>query len=106
MPDVNGGSTTVRVDRAAKTKTRTRPDAGVSSLHPLVDATKKALEQKKPDERGLVWSHGDDRLDVGVGPGNVGRAVRILDALVKAMRGQGMEIKQASFAVAPDDRDR
>jgi len=62
--------------------------------HPLVRATRTALKGIKPDLYGLVrprWGHGS--LDVRVTPALVPRALRILDALVKALSRRGYKVE-------------
>jgi hypothetical protein len=55
--------------------------------HPLVARTKVALEREKPDKYGLAWAHRDAKaLNVTVAPESIGRAMRIMDALLKGSK--------------------
>lgn len=87
------------------------------SPHPLVVRTKAALEREKPDKYGLAWAHRDAKaLNVAVAPASVGRALRIMDALVKSLEASGysVEVGESRFdrrpctfvAPAPGDQIR
>jgi len=56
--------------------------------HPLVERTGRALRRRKPDERGLLHPSLKRCLDVHVAKPSVDRALRILDALVRALEGR------------------
>ncbi len=53
--------------------------------HPLVEKTLASIIAAKPDEQGLVRPRAKKTLDVHVSPDNVDRAMRIMDALLKAL---------------------
>jgi hypothetical protein len=67
--------------------------------HALVRKAAEKLRRGKPDVDGFVWSR-SDTLDVKVTPANLGRALRILDALVKALAARKLvvEVVQRSSA--------
>ena len=64
--------------------------------HPLVKLTAKSLRAAKPDYRGMVRPAPPDDLDVYVSKGQMRRAMRILDALFKALEEQGATIRVAN----------
>ncbi len=61
--------------------------------HELVKATKSALGASKPGKYGRLHPHGEDALNMVVGPQSVARALRILDALVKALERRGYAVR-------------
>lgn len=62
--------------------------------HPLVAQTIKVLRRVKPTKEGLLPHHGNaTALDVRVSLGTVDRAMRILDALVRALEARGITLK-------------
>ena len=62
--------------------------AEVSRFHPLVRRTRAALRQAKPGDRGLLFPAGPC-LDVCVSKAQVARALRLMDALVRALDRRG-----------------
>jgi hypothetical protein len=60
--------------------------------HPLVARTQKSLESAKLDPKGLVRPRAKGTLDVAVSPMSVERAMRIMDALLKALESREMEV--------------
>ncbi len=60
--------------------------------HPLVKRTKRALERAEPGRYGRLHPRGDDTLNVAVGRPSIKRAMRILDALIKALEQRGYEV--------------
>lgn len=60
--------------------------------HPLVAASEAALKAAKPDEKGMVWPHEKGCLDMSVSPAQMNRALRILDALLKAVNAKGYAV--------------
>jgi hypothetical protein len=61
--------------------------------HPLVAKTEKSLEASNPDDRGIIRASGPGTLSTVVGPNSIGRAMRILDTLIKALEKRGMRVK-------------
>lgn len=62
--------------------------ANIRIRHPIVRATKEALQGQKPNEYGRVvprWQHPATHFDVQVSLQNVPRALRLLEALTSAM---------------------
>ena len=60
--------------------------------HPLVEATRTALQAGKPDDYGRLYSWRKGCLGVGIGQGSVNRVLLILDALVKALEKRGYRV--------------
>jgi hypothetical protein len=67
--------------------------------HPLVAKTDAALKGKKPDDKGLVYPLEKGCLDFAASPGMMNRALRIADALIKALeaRGHKVEVKDKDY---------
>jgi hypothetical protein len=62
--------------------------------HPLVARAKAAYEGESPDKHGVVGPHYQRQaLNVDVAPKNLGRALRIMDALLKALEARGHGVK-------------
>lgn len=68
-------------------------------LYPLVARTEKSLRGARPNDRGLVEPRAKNCLDVQVSRESVDRAVRIMDALLKALQARG-------FTVAVKDKPK
>jgi len=60
-----------------------------ADLHPLVKRTQKSLRVAAPDEKGYVRPKAKQCLDVAVCRASLGRAMCVMDALVKALESQG-----------------
>ena len=60
--------------------------------HPLVERTGRALQRRKPDERGLLHPSLKRSLDVHVTKESIDRALRILNAIVMALEQRGWTI--------------
>lgn len=71
----------------------------LSSPHPLVAQTRKWLHRAKPDDRGLLYGGEQGCLAISVGRPSLDRALRILDALIKALEARG-------YAVATETGDQ
>lgn len=67
------------------------PD-NLRGCHPLVSATRQGLEAAKPNERKLCYA-GAGQLDVVVCRGSIPRALRLLEALVRACEGEGWKVE-------------
>jgi hypothetical protein len=64
------------------------------SPHPLIQATRLALESDRVDDEGAVHGHRNQpRLDVRVSKASLARALRILDALFKALEARGATVQ-------------
>ena len=60
------------------------------SAHPLVRYTRQVLEKDKPDDYGMLsWSWNQRCLNVRVSKTSLHRALRIMDALLKALDARG-----------------
>jgi hypothetical protein len=64
----------------------------LSSPHPLVARTQALLRLAKPSDHGLLYPSGDDCLAVCVGRHSLARALRIMDALIKALEARGYTV--------------
>jgi hypothetical protein len=62
--------------------------------HPLVERTKADLEQGRADRYGIV-RHRDRKscLDIRVSKASLPRALRLMDALIKALEARGHEVE-------------
>jgi hypothetical protein len=61
--------------------------------HPLVAATERAFRQLKRREPRQAPTSGRQSLDIGVSDDSVPRALRIMDALAKALDARGMPLR-------------
>jgi len=64
----------------------------LTSPHPLVRSTIDALKNSPPDETGILRSRVGGCLNVRVGRQSVGRAMRLMDALIKALEARGSTV--------------
>jgi hypothetical protein len=71
----------------------------LTSPHPLVRSTIDALKNLTPDETGILRSRTSGCLNVRVGRQSVGRAMRLMDALIKAL-----EARSSTVSVVERDR--
>jgi hypothetical protein len=82
--------------RIIASKKDTRPMIEVAERlvkpHPLVSTTEAVLEAAKPDDKGLVFPREEGCLDVTVSPTHMNRALKIMDALIKALNAKGYEV--------------
>jgi hypothetical protein len=67
--------------------------------HPLVARTERSIRKAEPDESGIIRPQGSRCLNVAVAPAQIDRALRILDAVIKALEARG-------FAVSTVEGDR
>lgn len=75
-------------DRATETEIQIPDKPG--RLHPIVRRTKLALKDRKYlDTYGLASPTVEGCLDVRVSPKNIGRAIKIMNALIKALEKMG-----------------
>lgn len=63
--------------------------AGMSDLHPLAQRTLRGFAKAKPDEDGRLRPTISRTLDIHVSAGNVERAVRVMDGVLKALQSAG-----------------
>jgi hypothetical protein len=61
--------------------------------HPLIVRTEKNLRGAKKDERGFLTAKAKGCLSVVSAPVSVERAMRIMDALIKALEPRGMRVR-------------
>jgi len=71
----------------------------LSSPHPLVKYTMDALKSQTPDETGILRLRTGGCLKVRVGRQSVGRAMRLMNALIKAL-----EARSSTVSVMDHDR--
>jgi len=64
----------------------------LSSPHQLVKFTMDALKNQTPDETGILRLRTSGCLDVSVGRQSIGRAMRLMDVLIKALEAQGSTV--------------
>jgi hypothetical protein len=64
----------------------------LTSPHPLVRSTIDALKNLTPDETGILRSRTGGCLNVRVGRQSVGRAMRLMDALIKVLEARGSSV--------------
>lgn len=93
-----------------KEENRIRVPDQLISPHPLVERTLQGLYNAKVDLDGRVRPKAKGCLDVCVGPDSIDRAMRIMDALVKALEGRGYTIiasdeDESEACVTVDDED-
>lgn len=62
--------------------------------HPLVKATAAALRRAKPDEQGLLRPDDTSGLPIAVSRGSRDRALRLLNALVKALEARSHQVSR------------
>ena len=67
----------------------------IDSPHPLIERTERSLKSAMADERGIVRPKAKACLDVSIGKNSVDRAMRIMDALVKALEARGYPVTVA-----------
>ncbi len=60
--------------------------------HSLVARTQKSLESAKVDHKGIVRPRAKSTLDVAVSPVSVEQAMRIMNALLKALESRELEV--------------
>lgn len=63
--------------------------------HPFVRETKAALAESSTDRQGLLsprWFHQGPKLDIHVGKAAIPRALRLMDALIKAFEKRGHRV--------------
>src|SRR5690349_5634418 len=73
----------------------------LTSPHPLVRSTIDALKNSTPDETRILRSRSGDCLNLRVSRQSVGRAMRLMDVLIKALEARG-----STVSVAERDRTR
>ena len=73
------------------------------SPHTLIKATAEYARKRDPDRYGRLDLGGKDRLDIVVSPASLLRALRIMNALIKALERRGMTV---SIKPTPDFKTR
>jgi hypothetical protein len=64
----------------------------LTNPHELIERTAKSLSTAAADERGIAQPKAKRCLDVAVSKGTLDRAMRIMDALVKALEARGFPV--------------
>lgn len=78
---------------ASREPTRLVVPDRLESPHRLVARTLKSLESARPDAKGRLRPRTNGCLDVAVTPATVDRAMRILDAAIKALEARSFRVK-------------
>lgn len=68
----------------------------LSSPHALVRKTKSAFSEKRVDQYGRMYSLEKEILNISVGLKSFDRALRVMDALIKALDAKGIEVRVLS----------
>jgi hypothetical protein len=91
---------TARVEREALPENSITVAETLHGAHPLVRQTRQVLEKAKPDEYGRLWSWDRRCLNVRVSKVTLHRALRVMDALLKALltRGYTAEVSKDGTA--------
>jgi len=64
----------------------------LTSPHPLVKRTIEALKSAAPDDCGILRSRAGEYLNVSVARQSFGRAMRLVDTLIKALEARGSTV--------------
>jgi hypothetical protein len=70
--------------------------ATLSSPHPLIKATAERARSLKPDKYGRISLRARECLDIHVSQASIPRALRIMNALIKAFEKRGMTLSVKS----------
>ena len=70
---------------------RIRVPSRLNSPHPYVALTEKILKNGKRDDSEIIYNR-RDCLDISVSQGSLGRALRIMNALLKALEARGFKV--------------
>ena len=68
------------------------PASPIAEVHPLLQATAKALRKGKPDSAGALHATAEGMAGVVVGRDSVERAIYVLDALVRSLIERGADV--------------
>jgi hypothetical protein len=71
---------------------RIHVSATLSSPHPVIRATAERAKGRRPDKYGRISLQGKDSLDIHVTPASLPRALRVMNALIKALETRGMKV--------------
>lgn len=82
----------VRVQFEKNPKNRITVPAVLESPHPLVERAARSLSNAKVEDNGILRPRAQKRVDIRVSPGSRDRALRIMDALIKALEARGMPV--------------
>jgi hypothetical protein len=77
--------------RESLPENRIRVSDQLRDPHPLIKEAKQVLQGVSVDDYGMLWQHAI--LDLRVSKKMLGRALRIMDALVKALEARGVTIE-------------
>ena len=90
-PEQNSESSS-RIDFERKPENQIRVEKAISSPLPEIEKTRKSFENSKTDEKGLSKPRLQGTLDLRIGPNSLDRALRIMDALLKALEKRGLPV--------------
>lgn len=88
---LNVGDTEADIQREC-TPARTVVVPAAGPLHAIAREIQCRLKGQKPDDYGMVSFAGDGLPSVRVSPGNVGRAIAIVDAFLKGIDARGWSV--------------
>jgi len=75
-----------------ESKNRIRVPRRLVNPHALINQTAEVLRKRKPDSYGTLAAWREICLDLRVGPKALERALRIMDALLKALEARGFRV--------------
>jgi hypothetical protein len=78
---------------ATKSYSPIRVSENLSSLHPLVEATRKQLRSATADDNRIVHENAEAALNVAVASASITRALKIMNALICAWEEIGGSVK-------------
>ncbi|MBN2568153.1 MAG: hypothetical protein JXB42_01855 [Deltaproteobacteria bacterium] len=64
----------------------------LTDIHPLIEEMRDGFAKDKPCENGLICPRGKFYCDMRIAPENVGRALRIMDTVIKELEYRDFEI--------------
>ena len=80
------------IDFEKNAKNLIRVSAVLRNPHPYIQQTREVLKNAKKDEYGRLWKWRAKYLDISVSPKELGRALRIMDALIKALERRNFKV--------------
>lgn len=99
LPDLEAGARPF-VDVEPNPPPPKRPEAPdipvaerLTKPHPLVEQTRKAVKEAGTNEHGLLWPPKNAALTAEVSKGQLDRALRFLDALIKGLEARGHNVR-------------
>jgi hypothetical protein len=81
-----------RIDFERKPENQIRVEKILVAPLPEIEKTRRSFENARTDEKGLLKPRLQGTLDLRIGPNSLERALRIMDALLKALEGRGHQV--------------